>query len=111
MAGPNPFAVTAAAMPPRLEQVQQLESRVLLRTYDRIPLLAVEGKGPWLYDADGRRYLDFLAGIAVNALGYSHPRITRVLREQSRRLIHLSNLYYHDYQGQLAERLIRLAGM
>ncbi len=111
MADSNPFAAAAASTPPRLEQVQELESRVLMRTYERIPLLAVEGKGPWLYDADGRRYLDFLAGIAVNALGYAHPRITRVLRDQGRRLIHLSNLYYHDYQGQLAERLNRLAGM
>ncbi len=111
MADSNPFAAATASPRPRLEQVKELESRVLLRTYDRIPLLAVEGKGPWLYDAEGRRYLDFLAGIAVNALGYAHPRITRVLREQGRRLLHLSNLYYHDYQGQLAERLARLAGM
>lgn len=111
MADSNPFVTAVSAPASRLDDVRELESQFLLSTYDRIPLLAVEGKGVWLYDADGRRYLDFLSGIGVNALGYAHPRISRVLREQGRRLIHLSNVYFHEYQGQLAARLARMAGM
>ncbi|MGH9505360.1 MAG: aspartate aminotransferase family protein [Terriglobales bacterium] len=94
-----------------LADIQALEAQTLLTTYTRIPLLLERGKGAYVFAADGRRYLDFLTGIGVNALGYSHPRITRVIREQAARLIHCSNLYYHDYQAPLAQRLTQLAGM
>ncbi len=94
-----------------LEQVRQREQQYLLSTYARLPLLAVEGKGVYLMDSEGRKYLDFLAGIAVNALGYAHPRIVRVLREQGKRLMHASNLYFNEHQGELAERLARITGM
>jgi len=69
------------------------------------------GKGCYVYDVEGRRYLDFIAGIGVNALGHAHPRILRVLREQAGLLIHTSNLYYHQYQGQLAKRLAEMSGL
>jgi predicted acetylornithine/succinylornithine family transaminase len=64
-----------------------------------------------VYDAEGHRYLDFLSGIGVNALGHTHPRIMRVIREQASMLIHCSNLYYHPYQGPLAKRLAEMSGL
>jgi acetylornithine/N-succinyldiaminopimelate aminotransferase len=70
-----------------------------------------KGKGVFLYDSEGRRYLDFVAGLGVNALGHAHPRIVKVIREQAARLIHISNLYYNEYQGLLAEKLCSLSGL
>ncbi|HMV50742.1 MAG TPA: aminotransferase class III-fold pyridoxal phosphate-dependent enzyme, partial [Blastocatellia bacterium] len=93
-----------------LEQIQQLESDYLMRTYARNPAMFVRGKGSTVYDETGKAYLDFIAGIGVNVLGYDHPRVRRALREQGD-LLHTSNLYYHPYQGQLAERLAKAAGM
>ncbi len=92
-------------------QVAELEKRVLIPTYDRLPILAVRGEGCALYDDKGKRYLDFLGGLAVNALGYSHPEILAVLRDESESLLHVSNLLYHRYQAPLAEKLARLAGL
>ena len=54
---------------------------------------------------EGKRYLDFVSGLGVNALGHAHPRIVKTIREQAARLIHISNLYYHEYSGGLAEKL------
>jgi acetylornithine/N-succinyldiaminopimelate aminotransferase len=65
----------------------------------------------FLFDLEGRRYLDFVAGLGVNALGHAHPRIVKTIREQASRVIHLSNLYYNEYQGQLAEKLCSLSGL
>ena len=69
------------------------------------------GKGCYVYDTSGKRYLDLLAGIGVNALGHAHPRLTKVIREQAGRLMHTSNLYYHEYAGPLAERLSQASGL
>ena len=80
--------------------VVELESRYLLQNYARHPLVLVRGDGPYMWDAAGKRYLDFIAGIGVNALGQNHPRILRVIREQSAKLIHTSNLFYNEYQGR-----------
>ena len=60
-----------------------------------------------MYDTAGKRYLDLIAGIGVNALGYAHPQLTKVIREQAGLLLHISNLYYHEYQGPLAERIVQ----
>ena len=95
---------------PTLEQIQQLESQYLMQTYARGPVMFVRGKGSTLYDDKGKSYLDFIAGIGVNVLGYDHPRVRRTLRDQAN-LLHTSNLYYHPYQGQLAERLARASGL
>jgi len=95
---------------PTLERIQALEAQYVLPTYARSPVLFVRGKGSTLYDDQGRAYLDFISGIGVNVLGYDHPRIRRVLREQAA-LMHTSNLYYHPYQGPLAERLAQASGM
>ena len=94
-----------------LAGVMKAESEVLLPTYDRNKVLFRSGRGCYLFDDEGHRYLDFLTGIGVNALGYSHPAISKVLREQAGRLIHISNLFYHDYQAELAKRLTRISGL
>ncbi len=95
----------------RLEQIADLEKRFLLPTYNRDPVGFERGKGVFLYDFEGKKYLDFVAGLGVNALGHAHPRIVKTIREQAARVIHLSNLYYNEYQGQLAERLCQLSGL
>jgi predicted acetylornithine/succinylornithine family transaminase len=95
----------------RMEQIADLEGRFLLPTYNRYPLAIERGKGVFLFDFEGRKYLDFVAGLGVNALGHAHPRIVKTIREQAAKVIHLSNLYYNEYQGQLAERLCQLSGL
>src|SRR4051812_31754639 len=98
-----------SALPPVVENSAQslmdLERDHLLQNYARYPLALARGKGCYLYDLEGNRYLDLLSGIGVNALGHAHPRILKVIREQAGLLIHSSNLYYHQYQGPLAKRL------
>jgi acetylornithine/N-succinyldiaminopimelate aminotransferase len=93
------------------EEVMSLERAYLFQNYARYPLVLRRGKGCWLYDVDGRRYLDLLAGIGVNSLGHAHPRITRLIREQAGLLLHSSNLYYHEFQGRLARKLCEVSGM
>ena len=92
------------------EQIAELERQYLLGTYSRYPIVLTRGKGVFLYDLEDRRYLDFVSGLGVNALGHAHPRIVKTIREQAGKLIHVSNLYYHEYQGVLAEKLCTLAG-
>ena len=94
-----------------LAAITERERLHLLPTYNRYPLALDRGKGVFLYDVEGRRYLDFVSGLGVNALGHAHPRIVKVIREQATKLIHTSNLYYHQYQGLLAEKLCALSGM
>jgi acetylornithine aminotransferase/acetylornithine/N-succinyldiaminopimelate aminotransferase len=91
--------------------IAELEKQVLIPTYDRLPILAVGGEGCYLYDDRGKKYLDFLGGLAVNSLGYAHPEILAVLRDESESLLHVSNLVYHRYQAPLAEALTRLSGL
>jgi acetylornithine/N-succinyldiaminopimelate aminotransferase len=92
-------------------EIIEREHSFLLKTYQRYPLVIQRGKGVFLFDLEGKRYLDFVAGLGVNALGHAHPRIVKVIREQSARAIHLSNLYYNEYQGSLAEKLCQLSGL
>jgi acetylornithine/N-succinyldiaminopimelate aminotransferase len=94
-----------------LEQIADLERKYLLTTYNRYPVVLSRGKGVFLYDIEGKRYLDFVAGLGVNALGHAHPRIVKAIREQAAKLVHVSNLYYHEYQGALAEKLCTLSGL
>lgn len=94
-----------------LASIIRAEQKLLLPTYDRQKVLFTRGRGVYLWDQSGRRYLDFLSGIGVNALGHAHPAIQRVLRQQASRLIHTSNLFYHPYQSQLAARLTRISGL
>jgi acetylornithine/N-succinyldiaminopimelate aminotransferase len=83
----------------------------LLNTYARAPITIVSGHGCELVDSDGRRYLDFIAGIAVCALGHSHPAITEAVEDQARRLVHASNLYSHEPSATLARELVQRSGM
>jgi acetylornithine/N-succinyldiaminopimelate aminotransferase len=94
-----------------LDEIKSAESKLLLGTYDRNPLHFVRGEGVYLQTADGTRYLDLLSGIGVNALGYAHPAIEQAIAEQSRKLIHTSNLYYHEGQAAVAARLTRATGL
>jgi len=96
---------------PSAEEVIRRERSFLLQTYNRYPVVIERGKGVFLFDLAGKRYLDFVAGLGVNALGHAHPRIVKTIREQAARAIHLSNLYYNEYQGLLAEKLCGFSGL
>jgi acetylornithine/N-succinyldiaminopimelate aminotransferase len=87
------------------EQARGLEERYLMRTYRRAPVDFVRGEGPLLWDAEGKRYLDFLSGISVCSVGHCHPQVVKAIQEQSHRLIHVSNLFYTEPMARLAERL------
>lgn len=86
-------------------------SDTLMQTYARLPIAFVKGEGAWLVDENGDRYLDALAGVAVNGLGHAHPRLSKALCEQAGRLIHTSNIYRIPEQERLADRLCALSGL
>ncbi len=93
-----------------LASVIRSEEKLLLPTYDRHKILFEKGRGVYLWDSRGNRYLDFLSGIGVNALGHAHPAIQATLKRQAGRLIHVSNLFFHEYQAELAKRLTKISG-
>ena len=93
------------------DSIQTRESQYVLHTYRRQPVAFVRGKGPRLYDVDGREYLDFVSGIGVASLGHAHPGLAAAIADQASTLLHTSNLYYHPYQAEAAERLSKLSGM
>jgi predicted acetylornithine/succinylornithine family transaminase len=101
----------SAASTSRADAIIDLERQYLLQNYSRYPLVVHRGKGCYVYDLNGNRYLDFIAGIGVNALGHAHPRIVKVIRDQAGLLIHSSNLYYHEFQGPLAKKLAEVSGL
>ena len=94
-----------------LNDIRERESRHILQTYKRQPVAFVRGRGVYLYDVDGREYLDFVTGVGVTALGHAHPGLTAVIAEQAATLIHTSNLYYHPFQADAASRLAELSGL
>ena len=79
--------------------------------FARYPIVLSHGEGPYLFDADGKRYLDFLAGIAVNVLGHGHPALVEAICAQAAKLVHCSNLYYTEVQAQLIEKLAKRSGL
>ncbi len=91
----------------RLAEVRELFQRYVVPSYGRFDLVFSRGQGSYVWDVGGRRYLDLGGGIAVCCLGHAHAEIADTLAEQSRRLLHVSNLYYHEPQGRLAERIVR----
>ena len=107
----NTLETPLEAAAPAPVSVMDLEKQYLFQNYARFPLVLSRGKGCYVYDTSGKRYLDLIAGIGVNALGYAHPRMTKVIREQAGKLVHCSNLYYHEYQGPLAERIAKVSGL
>jgi acetylornithine/N-succinyldiaminopimelate aminotransferase len=96
-----------AVVDPRLGDAEQF----LLPTYKRQPFVFTHGRGSYVFDSAGKKYLDFLGGIAVNALGHAHPRIVKVIRREATRAIHFSNLYHNAHQGPLARKLAQISGM
>lgn len=82
-----------------------------MNTYGRQPVTFVKGEGVWLWDEQGNKYLDALAGVAVNGLGHAHPKLVRAISEQAARLIHVSNIYQIREQAQLADKLAEISGM
>src|SRR5579863_283934 len=94
-----------------LASVARAEQELLLPTYDRQQVLFTHGRGVYLWDAQGKKYLDFLSGLGVNALGHAHPAIQKVLKRQAGRMIHVSNLFFHEYQAALAKRLTKISGL
>jgi acetylornithine aminotransferase/acetylornithine/N-succinyldiaminopimelate aminotransferase len=94
-----------------LASVTRMEANLLLPTYERQPILFVRGRGVYLWDSRGKRYLDFLSGIGVNALGHNHPAIQATIKRQAGRLIHVSNLFFHEYQAELARLLTEISGL
>ncbi len=110
---PTAGRVRLELLPPmtKTAEIIERERHFLLPTYNRYPIALDRGKGVFLFDCEGNRYLDFVAGLGVNALGHAHPRVLKVIREQAARAIHFSNLYYNEYQGRLAEKLCQLSGL
>jgi len=95
----------------QMSNVTALEAQHVLQTYKRQPVVFVRGEGTRLFDENGRAYLDFISGIGVCVLGHGHAGLAAVIAEQSKTLIHTSNLYYHPLQGQLAAKLASLSGL
>ena len=104
---PKQKRAARTTLDPRLSDADKF----LLPTYKRQPFVLTHGSGAYVYDSTGKKYLDFLGGIAVNALGHTHPRIVKVIRREAARAIHLSNLYHNAYQGPLARKLAEISGM
>jgi len=94
----------------QFEAVKALFNQHVVPSYARFDLAFSRGRGRYLWDVTGKRYLDLGSGIAVCALGHAHPEITRALVEQSERLVHVSNLYYHEPQGRLAQQIVKHLG-
>jgi acetylornithine/N-succinyldiaminopimelate aminotransferase len=92
---------------PALSDAEQF----LLPTYKRAPIVFTHGRGAYVFDSTGKKYLDFLGGIAVNALGHAHQRIVKTIRRESARAIHLSNLFHNEFQGPLARKLAEWSGL
>ncbi|MGB2669990.1 MAG: aspartate aminotransferase family protein [Candidatus Acidiferrum sp.] len=104
-------AKKAPARASKANSILRDANQFLLPTYKRQPIVFTHGRGCYVYDSRGKKYLDFLGGIAVNALGHAHPRIVKVIRRESARAIHLSNLFHNSFQGPLARKLAQWSGL
>lgn len=92
-------------------EIKAMATEYIINTYGDRTLAFVKGEGPYLWDADGKQYLDFLGGLAVNGLGHCHPNVTAAIREQAGKLLHTSNLYYIQPQAELAKMLVENSDM
>jgi acetylornithine/N-succinyldiaminopimelate aminotransferase len=101
----------AASRASKTKSILRDAHQFLMPTYKRQPIVFTHGRGCYVYDSRGKKYLDFLGGIAVNALGHAHPRIVKVIRRESARAIHLSNLFHNSFQGPLARKLAQWSGL
>ena len=91
--------------------VMALDAQYYLPVFARYPIVLERGEGPYVYDNEGKKYLDFLAGIAVNLLGHGHPGLVKAVAEQAGKLIHCSNLYYTEVQAKLVQKLAQRSGL
>ncbi|HQN68179.1 MAG TPA: aminotransferase class III-fold pyridoxal phosphate-dependent enzyme, partial [Smithellaceae bacterium] len=89
------------------KKIMALADQHIMNTYRRAPIALVKGEGAKLWDASGREYLDFVAGIAVCNLGHSHPKVVKAIKKQAKELMHVSNLYYTKPQGEVAALLTK----
>jgi predicted acetylornithine/succinylornithine family transaminase len=89
------------------KQIEALYQKYLIPVYTRVGIAVARARGSWVWDAQGRKYLDFFPGWGVDALGHCHPHVVRAVREQAPRLIHIPNTYYHEPQAKLAQALVR----
>lgn len=105
---PTKKAAFSAAAP---NTVLKDASRHLMNTYKRSDMIFTHGRGCYVFDQNGKKYLDFLGGIAVNALGYSHPDLVKTIRREAARAVHVSNLFHNPFQGPLAAKLAKWSGM
>ena len=94
-----------------LDDIRKRESQYVLQTYRRQPVAFVRGKGSYLYDTEGREYLDLVSGIGVTSLGHAHPGLAAAIADQAATLLHVSNLYFHPLQAEAAARLSALSGL
>ncbi len=92
-------------------EIMGLTERYVMKTYSRLPLAIVRGQGTKVWDADGREYLDFVTGLAVNGLGHCHPRVVKAIEQAAHTLLHCSNLYHIEPQAQLARLLVEKSGL
>jgi len=90
----------------RLDEIMEMDNKYYMHTFNRAPVCFERGEGMYLWDIDGKRYMDLLAGIAVSALGHSHPALVQAITDQVSKLIHCSNLYYIEYQAKLAKLIV-----
>ena len=94
-----------------ISEIIKSENQVIIQTYRRFPVEFVRGEGCYLFDSEGKRYLDLVAGVAVNSLGHSHPEWVKAVQKQASELVHVSNLYYTRPMIELAAELCRISGM
>ena len=94
----------------RTELIQK-EHEAFFQTYKRFPIVVDKAEGCYIYDKDGNKYLDFLAGIAVNSMGYAHPKVIEAITNQLHKYMHLSNYFYQEPQIVLAEKLCEISGL
>ena len=90
-------------------EIKDMANKYIINTYGERPISIVRGEGAYVWDAEGKRYLDFVAGIATNNVGHCHPRVVEAIVDQARKLMHVSNLYYIEPQAKLAKRLVELS--
>ncbi|AEG58647.1 acetylornithine transaminase [Desulforamulus ruminis] len=88
------------------QEIINMGQQYVMNTYGRLPMALVKGEGPWVWDADGRKYLDFVGGLAVNSLGHAHPKVAEAISRQAATLLHCSNIYWIEPQVKLAKLLV-----
>ena len=104
-------SVEGVTFDPLAAELVELESKVILQTYKRLPVVMARGQGVFLYDTAGREYLDFVSGIAVDALGHCHPAWVQAISAQAAKLVHTANIVYTEPGIRLAKKLVDLSGM